>query len=80
MNITITGTSGFVGENLSNYLKHKNYSAQPLSLRTLQWKEGINQSADAIIHLAGKAHDTKNNSDASEYFQVNSELTKELFD
>ncbi|PZR07349.1 MAG: nucleoside-diphosphate-sugar epimerase, partial [Flavobacterium psychrophilum] len=30
--------------------------------------------------LAGKAHDTKNTSAAAEYFQVNTELTKKLFD
>lgn len=37
-------------------------------------------SVDAIIHLAGKAHDTKNQSKAEVYFQVNTELTKKIFD
>ena len=78
--LIITGASGFVGKNLTSYLQENNYNVQPLSLRTPQWKEEINLSADAIIHLAGKAHDTKNTSDASEYFTVNTELTKELFD
>ena len=35
---------------------------------------------DAIIHLAGKAHDTKNQSQAEVYFQVNTELTKRIYD
>lgn len=35
---------------------------------------------DAIIHLAGKAHDTKNQSAADVYFKVNTELTKKIFD
>ena len=35
---------------------------------------------DAIIHLAGKAHDTKNQSQAEAYFQVNTELTKRIYD
>ena len=35
---------------------------------------------DAIIHLAGKAHDTKNQSLAQEYFDINTELTKKIFD
>ena len=35
---------------------------------------------DAIIHLAGKAHDTKNQSAAETYFKVNTELTKKIFD
>lgn len=79
-NIIITGASGFVGKNLTEYLNNKNYAIQALSLRTAQWKKEINPSADAIIHLAGKAHDMKNSSDASEYFKVNSVLTQELFD
>ena len=35
---------------------------------------------DAIIHLAGKAHDTKNQSKTDEYFKVNTELTKRIYD
>ena len=35
---------------------------------------------DAIIHLAGKAHDTKNQADAEVYFKVNTGLTQKIFD
>ena len=35
---------------------------------------------DAIIHLAGKAHDTKNQSAAEVYFKVNTGLTQKIFD
>ena len=35
---------------------------------------------DAIIHLAGKAHDTKNKSTAEVYFKVNTGLTQKIFD
>ena len=35
---------------------------------------------DAVIHLAGKAHDTKNQSAAEVYFKVNTDLTKKVFD
>lgn len=35
---------------------------------------------DAIIHLAGKAHDTKNKAVADVYFKVNTELTKQIYD
>jgi nucleoside-diphosphate-sugar epimerase len=38
------------------------------------------QGVDAIIHLAGKAHDTRNVSGEQEYFGVNYELTKQLYD
>ena len=35
---------------------------------------------DAIIHLAGKAHDTKNQSVAQVYFDINTGLTQKIFD
>lgn len=35
---------------------------------------------DAIIHLAGKAHDTKNQSEAKVYFDINTGLTQKIFD
>lgn len=78
--ITITGTSGFVGQNLIQYLKLKNYKINPLSLRKNDWKNNFDPNSTTIIHLAGKAHDTKNTSAANEYFEINTELTKQLFD
>ncbi|WP_265129722.1 NAD-dependent epimerase/dehydratase family protein [Chryseobacterium oranimense] len=77
MNIVITGISGFVGQNLSAYLKEQNYFLSELSLRN-EWK--LKKEADAVIHLAGKAHDTANTSEDEEYFKINTELTKKLFD
>lgn len=35
---------------------------------------------DAIVHLAGKAHDTKNQAAAEVYFKVNTGLTQKIFD
>lgn len=77
MQICITGITGFVGQNLSNFLQKNGFSVEGLSLRT-QWSYPKN--ADAIIHLAGKAHDTANASSPDEYFKVNRDLTKLLFD
>lgn len=77
MRILITGESGFVGNNLSIFLKEKGCVIERISLRN-KWL--LNNSAQAIIHLAGKAHDTANTSSESEYFEVNTELTKKLFD
>lgn len=76
MNIIITGATGFVGKNLSKFLKEKGHHILPLSLRKA-WE--LDQNAEAIIHLAGKAHDTKNISIEKEYFEINTELTKKLF-
>ena len=42
--------------------------------------ETIIPEVDAIIHLAGKAHDTKNQSAADVYFKVNTGLTQKIFD
>ncbi|RZK52935.1 MAG: NAD-dependent epimerase/dehydratase family protein, partial [Pedobacter sp.] len=38
------------------------------------------ENAEAIIHLAGKAHDLKKTSNPDEYYQVNFEITKKLYD
>lgn len=78
MKIIITGASGFVGQNLSQYLSNFSFSITAISLRNSNWKDDF--TGNSIIHLAGKAHDTKNTSDASEYFKVNTDLTIELFD
>lgn len=76
--IIITGSSGFVGQNLSKYLSDSSLLINSISLRNSKWKD--NFSGEAVVHLAGKAHDTKNISDSSEYFKVNSDFTKDLFD
>lgn len=79
MKITITGASGFVGQNLSVYLKHKNYSIYELSLRGNDWQSNLNKNSETIIHLAGKAHDVENTAEETEYFKINRDLTIELF-
>lgn len=78
MIITLTGTSGFVGQNLSTYLKDQGNVVEDLSLRKENWV--MNPNSNALIHLAGKAHDTGNTSAEKEYFDINTELTKKLFD
>ncbi len=79
MKTTITGTSGFVGQNLSRYLEKNNHVVQGVSLRNDDWKKNIDTQSNAIIHLAGKAHDTSNTSNSQAYFDINTELTKQLF-
>jgi len=92
MNILITGVHGFVGSNLVRALspEHTIYGldiVQPekkgvkatFSWDALDVENGLPQ-IDAIIHLAGKAHDTRNKSGAEVYFKVNTGLTKKIFD
>jgi nucleoside-diphosphate-sugar epimerase len=72
--IFLTGSTGFVGKNLISFF---NGEYQIISFS----KNGdlfINE--DIVIHLAGKAHDIKNTSNPEEYYQVNTELTKKVFD
>ena len=78
MNVTITGASGFVGINLSKHLKSIGHRVSELSLRVPDWT--LDADAEVIVHLAGKAHDTKNNADEAEYFSINTDLTKKIFD
>ncbi len=77
--IYISGATGFLGKNLLNYLSVKALDCTALNLRQEFTAETI-ADADVIIHLAGKAHDLKNTTDAEEYFKINYELTKKLFD
>lgn len=83
MNILITGIHGFVGQNLVPYLEAKGHTIYGLG-RTgdYVWNDlesGHLPHVDAIIHLAGKAHDTKNLIEADVYFKVNRDLTMKVF-
>lgn len=78
--IIITGSSGFVGKNLSEYLMQTGYKITPISLRNDSWEFEISKDAYAIIHLAGLAHDLKNTRKKEEYFSVNTDLTIKLYD
>jgi len=91
MKILITGVHGFVGSNLVEALKkeHTIYGLDIIApekdgvVTTFSWddldKNGFPE-VDAIVHLAGKAHDTKNQSAADVYFKVNTGLTEKIFD
>lgn len=79
MKVNITGATGFVGLNLIPYLRNLGIESNALSRTDLSKKLNFN-TVDAIIHLAGKAHDLKKSSDPQEYYLVNYELTKKLYD
>ncbi len=96
MNILITGIHGFVGSNLVLALKghHSLYGLDIIApekegvVKTFAWKDieptsfpmQLLPKFDAIIHLAGKAHDTKNQSASQVYFDINTGLTQKIFD
>ncbi|MDD4969995.1 MAG: NAD-dependent epimerase/dehydratase family protein [Paludibacter sp.] len=89
MKILITGIHGFVGSNLVASLKviHQIFGLDIISpqqegvIKTFAWNELDNvPEMDVIIHLAGKAHDTKSQTDAQVYFDINTGLTQKIYD
>ena len=85
--LIITGITGFVGQNLNNYLKE---GSEVIGVSRMSNKENnfisyqeINNTYlnefDAFIHLAGNAHDLKKTSEDKEYYEANTELTKKVF-
>lgn len=85
--ILITGVTGFAGSNLLPYLQNAGYRTLGISRNPRENEIGFEalttetwNKANAMVHLAGKAHDLKKTSNDSEYFEVNYELTKKLYD
>jgi len=76
--VEISGSSGFVGQNLVNYLT-KTYQIKTVSLRYIP-NQKIKIEGDAFIHLAGKAHDLKKVSTPQDYYDANYELVKQVVD
>ena len=71
--IYLTGSSGFVGTSF------KNFWIRDKVCVSSRGKESNIDDVEVVIHLAGKAHDLKNTSTPDDYYQVNTELTKEVF-
>lgn len=80
MKVLITGMSGFVGRNLYEYLSKYSFDVHGLSLRNENWNLEISDDVDVYIHLTGKAHDLKNITTGKEYYEINYNLTKSVFD
>ena len=72
--IFLTGSSGFVGQNLVSAIN----SNEPIKKYSKGDKYTITENI--VIHLAGKAHDLKKTGNSDEYYQINTELTKDVFD
>jgi nucleoside-diphosphate-sugar epimerase len=72
--IYLTGSSGFVGASFLNFWTRD-------KVRVSSRGEESNIDGDlVVIHLAGKAHDLKSTSESQEYYDVNTQLTKNVYD
>ena len=72
--IFITGSGGFVGQNI---IKHFNSIYE---FYRFSKNDEININQDIVLHFAGKAHDLKHTSNSEGYYIVNTELTKQVYD
>lgn len=91
MKILITGIHGFVGSNIVKAMgrNHEIYGLDIVApekegvVKTFSWKdldENKIPQIDAVIHLAGKAHDLKKTSGPEVYFKINTGLTQKIYD
>jgi nucleoside-diphosphate-sugar epimerase len=74
MNIFLTGAGGFVGNSIKKYLSHL------FQFSDFNRQEQIKIKEEIVLHLAGIAHDLKKVSKPDVYYQINTELTKKVFD
>lgn len=71
--IFLTGATGFVGSYIQSNFKNKFYFKKYVKDNNITINEEI------VLHFAGKAHDLKNIDNPKEYYKVNTELTKNVF-
>jgi nucleoside-diphosphate-sugar epimerase len=83
LKLVVSGAKGFVGHNVIKYLLDgSNNCIEPLKSFNISpnlFKSYLD-NFHVIIHFAGKSHDIKKVSSPDEYYQVNTELTKQIFD
>jgi nucleoside-diphosphate-sugar epimerase len=72
--IFLTGSSGFIGSSIIS-----NFGRDQIKVSSKGYETQFND-ASVVIHLAGKTQGPKNDLNPDEYYQVNSELTKLIFD
>ncbi len=74
MNLSITGSSGFVGTNFKN--ENLGYQIQDIDLLQIKPKEINFDNCDSLLHLAALVHQMKG-APEKEYYNVNSDLAFE---
>lgn len=83
--VLVTGATGFVGQNLVPYLTMLGFDVVTVG------RKGCMRSYDElrndpllrgsiVVHLAGRAHDTRGGTSASQFYDANVKLTEQVFD
>ena len=76
MNVLITGAGSYIGQNIAAYLPRAEYAVRELDVRS-----GVDETAfagvDAVIHVAGIAHQKETPQNAPLYQKVNCDLAVE---
>ncbi|WP_174614768.1 NAD-dependent epimerase/dehydratase family protein [Virgibacillus ihumii] len=75
--LLITGVNSYVGNSFEAWLAKgpNNYTIDKISLRDYTWKEKDFTEYDAVVHVAGIAHVSKDPKMEEKYYQVNRNLT-----
>ena len=76
--VFLTGANGFVGKNLTLFLQNNTTNSIVNYDKNMGHLDITN--LDVVIHLAGKAHDLNNVDHAKAYYEINTNLTKKVFD
>jgi nucleoside-diphosphate-sugar epimerase len=72
--IFVTGSSGFVGSYLRESFRGTFF------LKCYERHSNVKIDSQVVLHLAGLAHDLKKTKNVKDYYTVNTELTKRIFD
>ena len=69
--IVLTGTTGYIGQNLTKFYNAKSKKNKSISLRFQNWYKMMPQETETIIHLAAINQNTQDSAFDEEYFRVN---------
>lgn len=78
--ILLTGRNSYIGNAVEEWLAQwpEEYIVEKISVRDDSWRSLNWQDYDAIIHVAGIAHNSSDASLEDEYYRVNRDLTVEV--
>ncbi len=80
--VLIAGGNGFVGKNLTSYLKEIDMTVCHLNKNDNSNQKSFEKYKDSlktVINCAGKAHDVSKTSDPEKYYEANTFFTEALF-